>query len=73
MEIKRAAEIRRHGTSWLMQETPITELSITEERKIEIVFKNKFSSGGTYTYTVVLTPDDIGKILAEAMKQSLIK
>jgi len=76
MEIKRYGESRDKGTTTLVDKTSIPTLRFNSNQNLEVIFKDVPSPdqrNTSYRYTVTFTPDDLGKILAEAMKQALTK
>lgn len=76
MEIKRVGESYDHGWTTLLAETPISQLKFDQEGNLEIFFDRVKlpSDRKTYhVYRIALTPDDLGKIFAEAIKKGITK
>ena len=76
MKIERVGERKDKGTTFLLDETAISMIRVDNDRNVEIIFENvksKQSRNTIHQYFVTLTPDDIGKIMAEVYKQALTK
>ena len=74
MEIRFDGANRRSGFYPLIKETPInTHFDSKDGLTLELAGVHIYQRSGEYDVSITLTPEDIGKIVAEFYKQALTK